>query len=292
MTTKDRIFHTFRESGLCFDSARLLEHARKTDRLRVFFFRYLRLRVSPAIIPNTLRLGLTMEEKGKLFSLALSHLNVAGTYKTTGACRTKLADAAITRLLQDTQKGRILEVGVSDGTSAMELIKEVEGSAEVVLSDRHPMLYFKKLFPGLKHFLDGEGRTMGFKLGWFYLALIGQKKHDTTRWTPLNTLNPQVAARTGAKSIRQFNIFTDILQPKATLIKCANILNTTYFSNNSIREAVANLSRSINSNGWIVVSQNNEAFPDNEAYFILKKEDKGLVVTEEQNGHPVRNLFL
>jgi hypothetical protein len=121
------------------------------------------------------RLDAESSERGDLFGLAISLLNVAGAFKTTGIDRTPLADAAVLK------EGplRIMEVGVSDGTAALRLLERARSTgAEVLLTDRFPVLYRNRIMPGVTMFHDTEGRAMGMKVAFLWIVLFGKQAHD------------------------------------------------------------------------------------------------------------------
>ena len=281
--------HIFRESGLCLDRPRLLDTIALRPWLRVLAFRFLRLRFSPAILENAEAQPGGTEERGRLYSLAMSHLNVGDTYKTTGRNRTVLADAALGRLAAGYSTPSALEVGVSDGISALGLLRNSALGA-ITLTDRFP-LFHEKPIPLGRVFLNADGRLLGIKFLCFYLNIGEGPLCDLTRYTPIETANPVVRQEFGIQAIQRFDMFHDRLDKPVDLIKCANILNTDYFPDRAIRRAVANLGRNLTKSGHLVISQNNARYPKGEALFILRREDNRLVPAGEENDHDVASLF-
>ncbi|MBA4357669.1 MAG: hypothetical protein C0405_08095, partial [Desulfovibrio sp.] len=185
---------------------------------------------------------------------------------------------------------RLLEVGVSDGMSCLELLAALPPEAEVVLTDRHPTFTLRGRGP-LVLILDGCGRVLGLKLCCLYLNLPLSLRLDPSRGRAIQTANPLLAEASPPLSISRFDICRDTLEPAFQLIKCANVFNRKYFNDATTRAAVANLGRSLADCGYLFISQNNERYAGGESYFVLQKRDNTLALVEEQNGHEALGLF-
>lgn len=279
-----------RESGICLDRGRLLDWIVRRESLKILAFRYCRLRFSPAILENVRSLNVSSDERGRLFSQAISYLNVGGTYKTTGSARTQLTDAAILEFAEEYEKPRLLEVGVSDGSSAKSLLRAGDIFSEVILTDRHSVFYKKRIPFGAK-FLNGDKCLLGIKFLFFYFFVASRLPRDAQGYEVVQTANPLLQEKYGVGEIDKLDIFTGKASGKVHIIKCANILNQSYFSSKEILEAVTNLARSLVEKGILVISQNNEMYSNGEAFFVLRKESGRLTVVKQVNGHPVTNLF-
>lgn len=284
-----RLKRILKESGLCLDSIRLLVWLRSRPMARILFYRFLRLRFSPAILEDVLLQEVGLQEQSKLFSLGMSVLYVGGTYKTTDVNRTSLADDEIEKLACEFHSTRLLEVGVSDGISSKANLKSEE-IAEVILTDRFNCFY-ERHFPLGRIYYDSNKRLMGIKFLFFYLCLCLDSPSNVCNVRRIETVNPVLVEEFGIKSILQFDLFKDKLDAPVSLIKCANILNASYFSSDSIRQAVGNLARSLVSGGYLVISHNNERYENGEAMFVLKKEGRALRLVSNVNGHEVAHLF-
>lgn len=288
--TRKELIHTLKESGLCIDSAELLETITGNKWLMILAFRFLRMRFSPEILKNVLALPCSTKRKSELFSLAISYINVGGTYKTTGLARTILADKAIVDLASRfATSPSLLEIGVSDGSSAMGLLNNAQNFSDVTLTDRHNCFYSRSVFMG-KKFYDGDRRFLGVKIMCFYLNAPTQTP-TVSEMTAIETANPLLAERHGISHINQFDIFNTHLACPVDIIKCSNLLNTSYFSKQQILSAVQNLSQSLNNGGRLVISQNNECYAQNEALFILRKSGDIMILESEINGHPAASFF-
>jgi len=284
-----QVKHVLRESGLCLDSVRLLDWIKSSPRAKILFFRFLRLRFSPGVLEDALNQAVGSAEKSRLFSLGMSFLNVGNTYKTTGENRTGLADNEIAKLAGGYDTPRLLEVGVSDGISSCNNLRN-KSFVEVVLTDRFNCFYEKRMFWGRKYY-DSSRRLLGIKFLVFYINLCLERQSDISGTRKIETANPILAEEFGITSIRPFDLFQDRLDEPVNIIKCANILNESYFSGEEIRRAVDNLGLSLSEDGCIVISHNNEKYEDGEALAVLRKKAGGFHLEKELNGHELVQLF-
>ena len=275
-------------SGPCIDRVRLIERGRAAGWLAPAM-RFARLRFSPAILEDALRVSGDVDEAGRLFSLGMSFLGVRGTCKTTGNARTGLADEVALKRAGEFDAPGFLEVGASDGSASAGLLAAGRFS-RVLLTDRHHCFHARPI-PGGSLFLDAEARPLGLKWLCFYLALPAGRPVDTAGYRRIETLNPAVAARFGVRSIEHFDMFTGVLDKPVELIRCSNILNACYFSDAELRAAVDNLLCSLVPGGYLVISHNNDKYAGGEAVLSLRKTEAGYAVADELNGHELVPLL-
>ncbi len=285
-----RLEHALKESGLCLDRPWLLRRIVGGGALATAALRFLRLKFSPLILDRVRELQLPLEQRAELFTQAISLINARETYKTTGRGRTRLVDAAILRHAEGIRPLRLMEVGVSDGVSCLELLDALPPHAEAVLTDRHPAFTLRGGGP-LCLLLDGCGRVLGLKLFCLYLNLPLALRLDPRRGRMIQTANPLLAEGTPARAVAPFDVCRDAAAEPFQIIKCANVFNRKYFADGTIRAAVANLGRSLAEGGLLFVSQNNARYPGGEAYFALQKRGGDLALVEERNGHEALELF-
>ena len=220
----------------------------------------------------------------------MSYINVGDTYKTTGSNRTQIADMAVSDLCRHTNTPRILEVGASDGSSAAALLENNKLFSDFILTDRFSCFFKHDFFLGTI-FYNSNKCLLGFKLLFFYLNLSLETPSNCDDLPTIETVNPLIATKHNIKSINHFNILTDKFAPKVDLIKCANVLNLSYFSEDQIRQALNNFKASLTPNGYLVISQNNDKYADGEAIIVLKNTDQGFEVEHEINGHDLLHFF-
>ncbi len=290
MHGRDRAIHILKESGLAWDSPRLLQRIDPSRWLRIFAYRIFRLRYSPAILlARDLERG-TLAQRSKLFSLAVSSLNLGATYKTTSHGRTRNVDKAILRFVTSLGSAKVMEVGVSDGMSALELYELLPKGVEFALTDRHPWFYCRKLPFGMA-FYDAEKHLFAVKLLCFYLNFGQLQKPTSCSLERIPTVNPAIQEHLGADAIRAFDACCERLPEPVQVIKAANLLHLSYFTPEALRECVLNLAQSLLQGGRIYLSHNNEKYIGGEAYFVLERQGESLAVVEQEGEHEALHLF-
>ncbi len=243
----------------------------------------LRLKFTPDILEKIRASGLPAEEKGRLFSRAMTLFRSGGAYKTTAVNRSPLTDRAV---MEKVRPGDLLlETGVSDGISAANLLAGVK-NAEIILSDRQSS--FRYLDRGCaRFFYDNENGALAVRLPGFYLCAgiaAGPIPEDAG---VIRILNPLLEERFKAAELVAFDIFSGSLPRKANIIKCANVLSNIGFSVPQMKAAVANLAKNLANNGWLFISQNNAKYRNGEAFIALQETDGRLALRQEVNGHEI-----
>ncbi len=274
---------------LCLDSIKLLDwvHRKKAQFLLFFLLRY---RVSPAILEDVLRQEASLEELGRLFALGTSALKIGKIFKTTGLERTALADDLLLKIAQKKVQPSLMEIGVSDGSSALGLFTRTDVFGRVLLTDRFSRFYARKI-PFGRLFLDAEKRLYGIKFLCFFVFLTPKPVEEDSCYIPIEVVNPILRQKHGVATITRFNMFEDVLDEPVDIIKCSNVLNKAYFSDEEIHAAVESLCKSLKEGGCIVVSQNNDQYKDGEAGFVLRKEGMNVYLEEAFNNHDIVTLF-
>ena len=299
-----------RTSGPAPDGPRSLRLLETEGPLKTFLLRFLRLRVSPDALPRLRGLRAPLDERARMFRSAISLLNVNETYKTTGSDRTRLADEMLLGLLPalgfaaDRTVGpaagpaavqgpgplRLLDIGVSDGSASVALLARLPKGSEALLTDLHPVLYARGP-ASFRLFLDARQRLLGVKILGLYLNLSLSLRCNALNFETIDTTNPLLQERLGIAAIRPFNALADALPEPVQLIKCANVLNRGYFADDALLAAARNLARSLADGGFLVISQNNPAYPGGEACLALQKRGARLLLAAQKNGHLALPLF-
>ena len=269
-------------SGPCADDLRLLRLY--LDLLDSPFLRVLalatRLRFTPGVLDLIRSAPLPPEERGALFSRAMNLFSSGAAYKTTGRGRTPLADE---ETLKAARPGaRLLEAGVSDGTSALDLLARANG-AEVILSDSQAGFAYKDHGP-FRTYYGLTGGCASVKFG-PVLFCTGLRLRPPADAALVSALNPLLSEGGGVRELLSFDIFTDRLDPPADAVKCANVLNLSYFPPERIKAALANLRRSLKADGLLVISQTNPAYEGGEAVITLRNTAAGFALQRELNRH-------
>ncbi len=248
------------------------------------------VRFTPALLENTLACGAPPETLGEWFSQAVSHFRFGAIFKLTGRDRTNLADREVLRLAAEFESPRLLEVGVSDGSSALGLLRQRQRFAQIVLTDRHNV-FFRKRTPLGTLFYDSDRNLKLLKMLCFSLDLTPLGLQGPPELARIETANPALRTEFAIPAIQRFDLFRDVLTPPFQVIKCANLLNCSYFTDDELRRGVANIARSLCEGGHLVVSQNNERYRDGEAVFVLRKRGAELNLVLSINDHDAARLF-
>ena len=278
-----------RRFWLCIDNIKLLDWMHRKN-IQLFFFFLLRYRVSPAILTDVLKQDVDTDESGRLFALGTSRLKIGKISKTTGLERTNLADELLLKIARKEDLPDLLEIGVSDGSSSLGLFSLKDVFGRVVLTDRFSRFYERGI-PFGKIILDADGRRYGVKFICFFIYLSPILVENIEGYSPIEVVNPILRKRYGIQEITRFNMFEDVLDDPVDIIKCANILNKVYFSDEQLLAAVVNLRLSLNDGGHLVISQNNNSYTDGEAVFVMQKVGSGFQVLESVNEHDIIDLF-
>ncbi len=269
-------------SGFAPDWVWLAAAACRSERLRRFVVRWLRMRFSPDILLRIPRSDMGSEERARAFSFVQEFLSGGDTYKETGFQRTELADAEVVALCENLASPVVMEVGASDGSSSVALLEALGDHASVHLTDRHPF-YFRRGMPGLRLFLDTDGCLMSMKiLGCLYL-FVGPGRRFRERGLCISTENPLLKEIGARLDHEPFDITRDVRHSPVDVVKCANLLHLEYFSPAGVSAALSNLGRSLREDGHLVVSQNNAKYEGGEAVSVFQRRSNRLVLIRHVN---------
>ena len=194
-----------------------------------------------------------------------------------------MADNYIIEHAKRNSSPSVLEVGVSDGSSALTLLKNRELFSKIKLTDRYPHYFSEEIFLG-KRFYDAERKKHGVKRLFFLIDHYSQTEFDTENCARIESINCRLKDHDVAE-LTYFNIFTSVESPVFDIVKCSNVLNQSYFSESQILEAIKNIGSSLNQNGILVLSHNNDKYADSEAVVVLKKNGNTFSVIESLNQH-------
>jgi hypothetical protein len=162
--------------------------------------------------------------------------------------------------------------------------------SEIRLTDRYNVFYRERRGLSTRYY-DADKTAMYLRIGFlsFDLRPLGMKPAgDLER---IETVNPLLTRMFGVGRIERFDMFSDAANGRYAIIKCCNLLNTSYFSDDQIVKAVRNMTRSLEDGGAIVVSQNHEKYDGGEAMFVLRRNGDVLTVVESVNDHDAVALF-
>jgi len=274
----------------CLDNIAFLDWICR-KKLQFWFFRVLRFGFSPELLSKLAGSGAPLSERSRLHTLATSYLRAGNTVKTTGMARTNHADQCVLDEAGKQESPRLLEVGVSDGSSALGLIEKRELFSHIALSDRYPYFMMKRNALGCR-FYDVDGQTHGRKVLGLLINPINPISADVEGCTKIQSINPALVEEHGIHSIDFYDVFSSVESIKYDIIKCSNLLNLIYFDAPMIVSAVSNLLKSLNVGGCLIISHNNAKYTDGEAVICLRQISDGKVgIYHEINDHELLDIL-
>ncbi|MCX6880606.1 MAG: hypothetical protein NTW21_43390 [Verrucomicrobia bacterium] len=195
----------------------------------------------------------------------------------------------------------ILDIGVSDGVTSLELIEHLGDSFEqYFVADRQTDLLYQ-VKGNTTYFYDRNGLCIliatrrwlvypqaggWFPFGWIARALsLRAPACDTGHARVLSLLQPELLELTRRDSritVMTYDVLHPWPGPAVNLVKVANLLNPEYFPESLIRVALANINAALEENGMLVVSDNRES--DLECVSAFRKRGSGFAVVSVTNG--------
>jgi len=202
-----------------------------------------------------------------------------------------LADESLCALAASFPAPRILEVGVSDGSSSLGLLRRGQEFSALLLTDRHNLYYRRRCALGSLYY-DSDRHLLCCKLGIFYFDLSSLNLLGGQNLQPMETVNPVLRESFGIAGSARLDVFCDTVEPAVQVIKCSNLLNSSYFTREDIHRAASNLSRSLVEGGYFVVSQNNATmYREAEAFSVLRKQNGSFILVQSVNNHDAAEMF-
>lgn len=244
--------------------------------------RLLRLRLSPELLARLNELGPT-PENGALYASAVTWMRTGRVMKTVGMKRNVLADSCVLRLASSRGAIRLCDIGVSDGSASLVLLEAFPG-ARIRLFDKYNFFQVRNRLFGSEIFTaDGERiyRRLGPILLYTYDAFPLVLRDAVL--PRLRVRNPLL--RRFDVEIEDLDLFRDELPGPFDLIKCCNCLNLEFYPGERLSAGIRRLARGLVEGGHLVIGQNHPAYPEGEAYFVLRRERDGTKLVEEKNRH-------
>jgi len=237
----------------------------------------------------------------KEFSKYIESIYFDGKFsKTTMPGRHSLSDKKILELISDNKDARILDVGASDGSTSLDLIKKLDGnfgkyfvtdvsfSLDVIEQDRKSYFYdtVRKecIMIVSNRLIIYHDKLSSSLIGYIAKRLIERApKYDAQMMKQISLVQPElqklVIGNSNIKLI-EWSIFEPWPEEKADIIKVANVLKTEVFSEDEITEAIKNLIENLNPDGRIIIIQNS----DKEKYSFYSKVGSSLRLEASENG--------
>ena len=238
---------------------------------------------------------------GDEFSAAVSVLKFGTTFKTTARMRFARTIKAIAALDFEAPPV-VLDVGASDGITALDLIRQID-FRKYYVTDLNPEVWFQ-LEGGRCYFYDAGGNcVLAVSDKWLAYAdtagalpLIGGLASKIISHAPrpddetsgMNLFNPEIRSVQNVATMR-FDMFRPWDRERAYLVVAANVLNRSYFSDRDLTKASLNLVAAMNDRGFLAIVDSRSV----EKSSIFQLAASGLVVTHEVNGGTeIRDLIL
>ncbi len=244
--------------------------------------RLLRLRLSPELLSLLNLLGPT-PENGLLYASAATWMRTGRVMKTVGLDRNALADSCVIRLARSRAAVRLCDIGVSDGSASLRLLEAFPGG-RIRLFDKYTFFQVRpRPFGSEIYTADGERiyRRLGPVLLYTYDTFPARSAGRPLRRLPVK--NPLLSRF--AVEIEDFDFFRDEFDGRFDVIKCCNCLNLEFYPGEKLASGIRRLARGLEEGGHLVVGQNHAAYPEGEAYFVLRRSGEGTVLVEERNRH-------
>lgn len=204
------------------------------------------------------------------FRAAMSAIHVGDTIKITGANRHPNADALIVDTL-DTTDMAIVDIGASDGSTSVDLIRVLNGFGSYTIADLYLMITSTRVG---RHtlFFDREGGcilivgrrlvawpTLSRSVKAIYTPLLRAARQTDTSKHEVLLLNPEARALIKADpriTYREHDVFKSWPGSSPDLIKVANLLRRLYFSDPDIIRALGALHSSLRDGGHLLIVDN------------------------------------
>lgn len=203
------------------------------------------------------------------FRTAMSALEVGGTYKITGSNRHPGADRLVAENL-DLTGAVIVDMGASDGSTALDFLAGLNGFGSYVLADLYLFVRHGR-HRGRSYFFDQDGQwilVVGSRtLAWpatskLVRGLFGRgaraaaAKLDARDVLLLNPRMRRLMERDPRVTAVVHDIFAPWPGPAPDLIKVANLLRRLYFSDTQILAALDTLLAALPDGGHLLVADN------------------------------------
>ncbi len=232
------------------------------------------------------------------FRTAMSAIHVGETVKITGGNRHPAADALVMDNV-DLDGAVIVDVGASDGSTSVDLIRKLPAFREYIIAD----LYFtiSARTSGRRVFLfDAEAEcilVVGRRtLAWpgdsrFVHALYARsiRRSHSAPEREITLLNPEVRALMAADprvTFRTHDVFDPWDQPRPTVIKVANLLRRLYFPDAAIEKALGVILASLDDGGCLLIVDNPRIKGMQERAGLYRREGNRFVRVAETESSP------
>jgi len=239
-----------------------------------------------------------------------------GSWRTTHRGRLKTFDETLVKLLPNRERPYlVVDVGVSSGITTLDLIDALEKAGhalKVVALDRVTGCSFVKLFPGAYALAEDSGHflgalvfgvpvretTSGSRLDYLTgKALIKKLVAASFHWRvqrqkdrkPVPLIVSELARRSNVE-IKKLDILTQPLPEGVDVVRLANVVQRTYFSERDIARIAASVLHSCSA-GAIIVLAHDSPNGELQGSFLRIADGSCAVVARIGRGSEVENFF-
>ena len=234
------------------------------------------------------------------FSARVSSLTLKGTWRSTRPGRHVQTNKLLARLVSGGQPV-IVDIGVSDGVTSLELIEELGANfAKYHVTDRFLAVDFVESGSSVLFFDKGgdcicvagrwvvfypEMRRHGRILRWLYPGVFGVEGADRTLLREQSLIQPQLlelAEKDPRIAVTAHDAFAHWPWEGAEVVKVGNLLNRAYFSDPQITSVLRNAHQALRDGGRLVVVENRGAEQLEQTSIFLRQG--GGFILEQQIG--------
>jgi hypothetical protein len=215
--------------------------------------------------PSVLHTGAASPDE---FRAAMSAIHVGETIKITGSNRQPLSDALLIDNV-DLTDARIVDIGASDGSTSVDLIRKIGRFNAYVIADLYFNIFAVRVGRRIC-FYDQNGQwilvvgpraiawpSLSKKVSLLYsrVARAGARK-DRDPVLLLNPATQDIMAKDERISYQTHDVFDVWHGPTPDVIKVANLLRRLYFSDDQIAKALHSILASLDQGGYLLMVDN------------------------------------
>ena len=230
------------------------------------------------------------------------------TSKHTSANRFFDLDNLVLKNLNDSDN-KILDIGISSGITSFELYEKLIKSKKkfkLSLCDKFSKFYYqsgffdivydhkknKKNIYFLKILFDANLSPIFFisKFFYYFISLFSNK---SSNYREINLLDIKILTKIEKGEIEYFDldIFNSFLKQEYSFVRCMNVLNLSYFSEDKILVGIRNIFKLLRDEGHLIIGRTNDKGINNVSLYI-KKKNKFKVLKKVNKGCDINHLIL
>lgn len=249
------------------------------------------------------------------------------TFKFTGAARLAELDSALVDYLGrvDARVSTVLDVGISSGVTTLEMVerlRQADRTVQVTATDLTLRAYIGPVLPGCRALVDPQGhilqyeffgramnpwrRRLDYLTGMVFVRAVAHWLCDDRarsairaggkgHWREIALVTPRLTARNDVTVIEDdIMIRNTAFVGRFDLVRAANILNTGYFTERSLRKGLAHVVSYLSGPGaLLLIARTLERTGNHATLFEVSPDGQRLLVAERfGNGSEVEDLAL